>query len=169
MTIRPLNMVDSILEAEPKRWNVISVCKHIPQKALCSHHCHLNFDDVNRRNLQNPRIRQQIAAGWLCPPKHKHIEIALRFARNYKRHDLLIHCREGVSRSPAIAWCILLDQFGSPERATNELFSIHPRCRPNDLIVQIGLEVSKGAKLDLNEVLAGIDRLFVPPENSSAA
>lgn len=165
MLIRSLHMVDPVLEAEPKRWNVISVCKHVSPKALCSHHCHVNCDDVNRSNLQDPRIRSQIAAGWLRPPTRQHVEMALRFAREHGVFDLLIHCREGVSRSPAIAWCILLDQLGSPVRATQELFSIHPRCRPNDRIIQLGLEVRKGAKHDLEEVLASIDSVFQPFEN----
>jgi predicted protein tyrosine phosphatase len=168
MLIRSFHMVDPVMEAEPKRWNVISVCKHVPPKALCSHHCHVNCDDVNRSNLQDPRIRSQIAAGWLRPPTRQHVEMALRFAREHGTRDLLIHCREGVSRSPAIAWCILLDQLGSPERATQELFAIHPRCRPNDRIIQLGLEVSKRTDYELEEVLAGIDKLFVCPEDDSA-
>lgn len=164
MLITSLHLVDELLEAGPKRWNVISVCKHIPSRALGSHHCQLNCDDLNRRNLEDPRIRSQIAAGWLRPPKRQHVEMALRFAREHGTSDLLIHCREGVSRSPAIAWCILLDQLGASERATRELHAIHPRCRPNDRIIQLGLQVSKGSDHELEEVLAGIDELFVRPE-----
>lgn len=160
---------ESVLEDEPRRWSVLSACKHVPRKELCAGHCHLNFDDLNRANLQDSRIRSQVASGWLRPPKPKHVEAALRFARSQRLQDLLLHCREGVSRSPGIAWCILLDQLGCPERATSELFAIHAQCRPNDLIVQLGLEVIKGSTQDLTEVLAGIDKSLAPQANDAAA
>ena len=153
MKICPLRDVGPLLSAEPGRWNVISACKERPLGPLCANHCHLNCDDLNEANLRDSRIRQQIAAGWQTPPNRLHVENAIRFARRHGTEDLLIHCREAVSRSPAVAWCILLDQLGSIEKATKELFALRPACRPNDLIVRMGLEITTGSTELLPDVL----------------
>ena len=153
MKICPARDVESLLSAEPGIWNVISACKERPPRELCANYCHLNCDDLNEENLRDARFRQQIAAGWMIPPNRQHVENALRFARQHGNENLLIYCREAVSRSPAYAWCILFNQHGSIDKATSALFALRPQCNPNDLIVRIGVEIITGSEELLPKVL----------------
>jgi len=64
---------------------------------------------------------------------------ALKFADLAKQADgnLAVHCTGGISRSTAIALCILADRLGDPELALQQLLAVAPDAQPNELIVQM--------------------------------
>ena len=66
------------------------------------------------------------------------VRSALSFARQWELPSLLIHCRAGMSRSPAITLAIFADWLGEgeEEEAVRELLKIAPLCTPNHLVVE---------------------------------
>lgn len=65
--------------------------------------------------------------------------IFFRVAHQQQDYNILISCDYGASRSPALAYVLLADQYGlgrEPE-AFNEVLSIRPESVPNKLVVQI--------------------------------
>lgn len=120
---------------------------------LCKRHEQVECDDLLMRDCENPRNAPLIEAGIYVPPQRVHVERSIDFARAVGTEDLIVHCAQGLSRSPAVAWCILFDQLGSVAAATERLFQLRPQAVPNDLIIRWGVEILTG-KLDLlSEVL----------------
>jgi predicted protein tyrosine phosphatase/anti-anti-sigma regulatory factor len=60
-----------------------------------------------------------------------------------KGHGFVIHCWQGISRSTAIALCILYLKYKSEIKAKNELLLIRPEARPHLLITQLFDRVMK--------------------------
>ena len=58
--------------------------------------------------------------------------------RQWELPTLLIHCRAGMSRSPAITLAIFADWLGEgrEEEAVGELLKTAPLCTPNQLVVE---------------------------------
>ena len=89
--------------------------------------CILQFDDIS-----------EPVDDWVVP-QEGHIRTALAFSHQWEQPSLLIHCRAGMSRSPALALAIFADCLGegSEEEAVGELLKIAPLCTPNRLVVKI--------------------------------
>ena len=94
-------------------------------------------DDPPQRILSFDDISAPID-NWVAP-EDRHIRSALVFARRWDQPSLLIHCRAGMSRSPAIALTILADWLGEgrEDEAGKELIKVAPLCTPNMLVVKI--------------------------------
>lgn len=65
--------------------------------------------------------------------------IFFRLARQQPDYNILISCDYGASRSPALVYVLLADQYGlgRESEAFNEVLSIRPESVPNKLVVQI--------------------------------
>lgn len=66
-------------------------------------------------------------------PQERHIRAGLEFARQWEQPSLLIHCKAGMSRSPAMALAILADWLGegNEEEAVGGLIKVSRLCTPN--------------------------------------
>lgn len=155
MRVLAVNALNPILWQRPKYWDVISVCREseLPITALCRRHCHVNCCDLRESDLQDPGVQEQIARGRRIPPNRQHVEAALDFAREVGLDRLIVHCAQGVSRSPGIAWFILADHLGSIDAAIDALFHLRPQANPNELIIRAGLTVIRGTNEEAPEVL----------------
>jgi len=78
-------------------------------------------------------------------PEEEDIIRLIEFYNNNKDrgHGFVIHCWQGISRSTAIALCILYLKYRSEVKAKNELLSIRPEARPHLLITQLFDRVMK--------------------------
>jgi len=159
--ILPASRVNDVLMTRRKQWHVLSVCREaeLPMTVFAKSHCHLNCDDVCEADLPNLALEQQSSGDLRIPPNRGHLEGALRYAREVGTERLLVHCRAGLSRSPAIAWCILLDYLGEPHRASEELFRIRPEAEPSRLIIRPGLELLGFSDTTPQQALAEYERL----------
>ena len=72
-------------------------------------------------------------------PAASHILSAIQFTQKWKQPSLLIHCRAGMSRSPAVSLAIIADKLGSGREvdAVNALLKIVPLCTPNRYLVEL--------------------------------
>lgn len=147
--MRILSILDvaPVLRERPGYWDVISVGPDLPPTKLCRRHLWLECDDVLSAATAGA------GAGWRAPVA-QHVGDALAFAREAGDDRLIVHCHAGVSRSPAIAWCILLDRLGSPAAATATLFELRPIAIPNRVIIRLGLEMIAGSTAEYDAILA---------------
>ena len=69
-------------------------------------------------------------------PELEHVQQALNFARETDG-PLLVHCREGISRSTAIALALASDRLGvgRERQACEWLRATYPEAQPNRLVV----------------------------------
>jgi len=143
MRIIPIRGVNMLLLQRPKYWDVISVCREdtLPITNLCRRHIHVNCDDIFDEDMPKLALDAQQNGRTILPPNEGHVIQAVRFARESEAARLLIHCAMGHSRSPAIAWCILLDQLKNEERAWAELDRIRPNTQPNNRLIRLGKKV----------------------------
>jgi predicted protein tyrosine phosphatase len=96
---------------------------------------------------------------WVAPEEF-HVRSALSFARQWDQPSLLIHCKAGMSRSPAMALAILADWLGEgcEAEAVRELIKVSRLCTPNKYMINLtdrvlgrnGRLVEACAVLDLN-------------------
>lgn len=65
--------------------------------------------------------------------------IFFRVVRQQADYNLLISCDYGASRSPALAYVLLADQYGQGREAEvfNEVLLIRPEAIPNKLVVEL--------------------------------
>lgn len=106
-------------------------------------HWHIVFDDV--------------VAGYeawepkAIPPTHAIIEAVFDHARTCLAAAaqgevyLLVHCMAGISRSPAVVFCILAMLFG-PDReceVLKSLIAIRPQAAPNRWVIKIADDILK--------------------------
>ena len=72
-------------------------------------------------------------------PQERHIRTGLEFARRWEQPSLLIHCKAGMSRSPAMALAILADWLGegNEEEAVRELIKVSRLCTPNKHMIEL--------------------------------
>ena len=72
-------------------------------------------------------------------PQERHIRAGLEFARQWEQPSLLIHCKAGMSRSPAMALAILADWLGEgyEEEAVRELVKVSRLCTPNKYMIDL--------------------------------
>ena len=161
MMILPARRVHDLLMAQRRQWHVLSVCREdeLPLTVFAKSHCHLNCDDVCEADLPNLALEHQGGDELRIPPNQGHIETALRYSREVGMERLIVHCRAGLSRSPAIAWCILLDQLRDTHRASEELCRIRPEAAPSRPIIRLGLELLKVADTTASQVVEEFERL----------
>src|SRR5262245_40130187 len=102
MRVLPINAVNGVLLQQPGYWNVLSVCREIsPMTLLCKRHCQISCDDLLIKDFDDPYYGPLIKEGRYRPPERKQVEEALEFARQVGTGSLIIHCAQGLSRSPA--------------------------------------------------------------------
>lgn len=158
MLIMSFTAAESWLKHRPPYYDVISLGPEAPSGTLCRRQLVLDFDDIcSRPDLGDGRHPDDRV------PQTKHVCQAVLFARKSEDERLLIHCQAGVSRSPAIAWCILLDRYRDPRRATVNLFELHPLAIPNPVLVYYGLEVILGATKEYDAVRGHMFSLSLNP------
>lgn len=87
------------------------------------HHLHLVFDDVHTKTIQH------------INPLEEHLQQILEFTKDLNDEDtVLVHCKAGISRSPAVAIGILIQHGMSYEDAYNHIGMMRPNMSPNKLI-----------------------------------
>ena len=70
-------------------------------------------------------------------PRDHHIIAIREFSRNLLGKKIIIHCMQGISRSPAAA-IIVLRSLGYPhDDATNHVLQVQPSAMPNQLMLKI--------------------------------
>jgi hypothetical protein len=143
---------ENLLENEPDKWNVISLWSEY-------------FDSQQRGSLwtagkivrKQPELRgaKSIESHYfhdanyqsndevvLCEAKN--INSILAFARSHQDEPLLVHCFAGISRSPAVAFLVMLDNIKdrSENPVEDALAIVHderPQMFPNQHIIEIGI------------------------------
>lgn len=161
MQIVPHPIVESLLRAKPEHYDVISIGRDVPRRVLCRRQLVLDFADLSSVSDGRDGAHPDDSV-----PRQKHVTAALAFARRSDDDRLLIHCLAGVSRSPAIAWCILLDRLGDPAEATRCLFRLQPTAMPNPVIVRLGLDLLKGSAREFATIRAEMRRLSRHPRKN---
>lgn len=159
MRIASFAQAQSWLRSRSEFYDVISIGRDVPRHTLCRRQLWLDFDDLTALPDPADGSRPDERA-----PQVKHVTQAVSFARNSDDEHLLIHCHAGLSRSPAIAWCILLDRLHDPAAATAKLFDLHPRAIPNHILIHCGLEILTGSTKEFAAVRAQMRRLSSHPQ-----
>lgn len=145
MRILSLLDADRVLREQRHVWDVLTVGTALPDTSCCRRHAQIECDDITQlSDPANPHPRSPCA---------QHIHDALAFARATADDKLIVHCHMGLSRSPAIAWCILLERLETPWAATAAVFAMQPRAIPNRLLVQLGIEILVGHSRSLGSVM----------------
>ncbi len=112
-----------------------------------THHLVLEFDDSE---VADPGDR------WVAPTQEQ-IEQAMAFAKTLAEGDrLLVHCKAGDSRSPAILLGALVQAGVPAEQAIENILTIRPTAIFNRLIVD-HLDAIFGLSGDLSEL---VDRFY---------
>ena len=95
-------------------------------KPVHDRHFVINFDDIPH------------AIGNKVPPGEYHLQKILKFASTMDDYDfLLIHCKQGISRSPAVAIAIMIDRGMPYKDAYNYIYGIRDQMVPNTRIIAI--------------------------------
>ena len=91
-------------------------------------------------------------------PQERHIRAGLEFARRWEQPSLLIHCKAGMSRSPAMALAILADWLGEgyEEEAVRELIKVSRLCTPNKHMIELMDQVLDRSR-NLEEACKSLD------------
>ncbi len=124
-----------LLEREPGQWNALAVLDtgKVPTgflRAQAASYSYLHFDDVER------------PFPGKTSPSELLIDQGLEFAKG--KDQLLVSCRAGQSRSPAIAYLICCQEMGV-EEAVKVLDPT--RHRPNPWVIEIGSAVLGNAEI----------------------
>jgi predicted protein tyrosine phosphatase len=132
-----------IAELERGFWNVVSICgttqPAIARAGFRRVH-HVVFDDVFAGEGTGPD--EQLTA-----PCSGHFRGIFRFTDEAAGEPVLVHCQAGISRSPAVALCLLVrsmrfDGFTDEEivaTAPALLLRVRPQAEPNPLVLETGL------------------------------
>jgi len=162
MKILPISAVNPLLKEQPKYWDVITVGNALPFTRLCRRHCELDCDDELAASPGRPVWGGMPSRG----PSSEQVRQALAFARESADERLIVHCHAGISRSPAIAWCILLARVRDIPLATQMLFEIRPDALPNPVIIRHGLEIITGSAAVHDSVMADMQRRSSHPQKA---
>lgn len=100
-------------------------------------------DEIPQLILHFDDVREPIDD--FVPPSDRDIYGALEFARDFTGTQILIHCKAGTSRSPALALAILAERHGTGQeaKAVMEMFRVAPWATPNMKIVEIADDLLK--------------------------
>jgi len=117
-------------------WNVISIHGAMEGRAVLSHARHVHyacFDDTEDEHPGNPNRAAT----------HEDLARVFDFAASIGDGPLLVHCRAGFSRSPAVAlaWICrrLSARHGFATDAVKILLGLQPEAMPNELVLRRGL------------------------------
>lgn len=135
-----LSETADLLKRDRGFWNIVSIHEpEIPRacfrEAKKIHYgCFHDVEDI----AQAPGCRS---------PQPDHLEAILRFVDSIPGEPIMIHCRAGLSRSPAVALTLIVRAMvkaTAPDQLVNEaadvLLAIRPQARPNVLVLRLGLE-----------------------------
>lgn len=141
MQVYPLYLLNVVLTKEPDTYNVICCTRNSyegkPRKVL-----HLQFDDLTREYVEKSKeLKKQVTHGKYILPHKTHVNNSLVFARYHGLEKLIVACDAGISRSSAIAWSILYDQYRNFKRATELLFNLNSVFVPNRDIIRLALSL----------------------------
>jgi predicted protein tyrosine phosphatase len=132
-----------IAKLDPNFWNVISIREParppIDPSGFKRIHKVICYDT----NCQD----KQYFEGATGIPRREHLEGIFDFADSIEGEPILVHCWAGVSRSAAVALCLIArgmhkDDFSLLEiqgEAPEILLAIRPKAAPNPLLLELGL------------------------------
>lgn len=125
-------------------WNVVSIREPaVPRPEFLRY--------VKRVHEAIFEDREDVDPDLACvPPRREHLNGILRFVDAHPSEPVLVHCRAGLSRSPAVALTLIVRglmandsnlnvQPALEEKAVDLLLQIRPKSRPNALVLQLGL------------------------------
>lgn len=133
-----------IARRDPGFWNLISIrgigIGQIDTRGYRQVH------KVTCEDIRDPKRDDETIPGY---PEKAHVEGCLRFANTVAGEPILIHCVAGISRSTAIALCLIiqamkLDGYTEQEiieQAPQFLTDIRPQASPNPIILKLGIEI----------------------------
>ena len=58
---------------------------------------------------------------------------------DHQKHNILVHCHAGVSRSAAVAWIIMVMNGRDIKEAFRELFKARPQIWPNVMVIELAV------------------------------
>lgn len=91
---------------------------------------------IIKENDEN-RITGIFLDNLVNPTKDKVYPI-FNFFKNIKNEDnVLIHCSQGISRSTAIAFCLLYSKIFTYDKSMEILYSARPQACPNGKIIEL--------------------------------
>lgn len=132
-----------IAKRDPNFWNVISI-REPARPSVDSR----GFKLIHKVTVYDADTRdERHFEGTTGIPRREHLEGIFRFADSVGGEPILVHCWAGVSRSTAVALCLIVrgmhqDGFDLAEiekDAPEILLEIRPRAAPNPLILELGL------------------------------
>jgi predicted protein tyrosine phosphatase len=101
------------------------------------------FDDIDF----TPRPGSKLVA----PNRHAVTQV-FQFTKGLAETDrLLVHCKEGIGRSPAMLMGILCQHGMAPQAAFDAVRHIRPQLWPNDIVIKLCDDI-----LGLNSALIGV-------------
>lgn len=94
------------------------------------HHLIVRFEDTEHPNekeleVMKAGVKKILHFTEKCPADSK----------------LLIHCHAGISRSPAMAWLILIQKGMTPQDAFHLVLKDRPSLWPNTVVLEIGSKI----------------------------
>ena len=131
LTVCDTNEIQDLIDdlsSEPR--NVISISSEKdgwpdfpPEWNVCT----VNFDDLDFQQVKDThgeaKTRELKGLGYKFPT-YAEVSKAIQFARLNRGENIVVQCDAGVSRSPAIAYVILLDLYKDAKKAEEALTSI---------------------------------------------
>ena len=145
---------------DPDFWNVISIREParppIQRQGFQKVHTLICYDMIGKVGVEENST--------LGTPRKEHMQLVFRFADSLAGEPILVHCWAGISRSTAIALCLIVrgmhfDGFGYDDirkEAPEILIAMRPQAAPNPLILGLGLSEflpSGDAERLLNELV----------------
>lgn len=140
-----LQDLESITRRDPDLWNLISILDTstppVPANGFLKR-MRVTLDDLDQADSTKTILPEVHAPS-------RQIEEVFRFADLTWGEPLLVHCKFGESRSPAMALLLMirdmkLDGYAPGECAISSkefLLKIRPRAKPNSLILESGLRM----------------------------
>jgi predicted protein tyrosine phosphatase len=145
LAVSSIPELERSLKRDAGFWNVVSIREPaVPRPAALRYAKQVHeaiFEDREEIDPDIPGV----------PPRREHLAGIFRFVDAHPGEPVLVHCRAGLSRSPAVGLALIvrvLWAHGSglgmhPKlvaQAVGLLLQIRPQSRPNTLVLQIGLE-----------------------------
>ncbi len=103
--------------------------KEAPEFFMRDRHLAIRVDDVIRQT--------EVFFSSAIYPSMDMIQRIINFVDGKERKDFVIHCEMGMSRSPAVAWGVLVHWGYSPQEAFDAIRRQYPYISPNYEIVRL--------------------------------
>jgi predicted protein tyrosine phosphatase len=145
LAVSSIPELERSLKMDAGFWNVVSIREPaVPRPAFLRYAKKVHEEIFEDRENLDPDLP-------CAPPRREHLANIFRFVDESPGEPILVHCLAGLSRSPAVALALIMrgllarsDGLGvAPipvQRAVDLLLQIRPECRPNFLVLQVGLE-----------------------------